>query len=141
MSIQIRWFDEKKSIVHYEFVGVWTWEDLHLVLNKATEMGLSVSHPIDAIVDLTRNGSTPMGALLNLRQITSWEAVTWNTAVLIGANPVTRGVIATFRGLYPRLGARYHTANSIPEAVEIIRRRRQVLLNNESIGSKTNDGH
>jgi hypothetical protein len=136
VSIQIRWFDDEKRILLYEFVGVWTWEDLYAVLKQATEMSLSVNHPVDAIVDLTRNGSTPMGALLNLRQITSWETVTWNTAVLIGANVITRGVVATFRGLYPRSGARVHTANSFPEAVEIIEKRRQQLAKLEPMDQK-----
>lgn len=85
MSIQIRWFDDTKRIVLWEFVGQWTLDELHTIYTKSHNMCLEVpEHTVNALVDMTRSPDTiPSSIFSSLTARRRTEAPNFGMVVIV----------------------------------------------------------
>lgn len=121
MGIQVDWFDaEQKNIVRYEFIGSWTWDELYNAVNQVNTLMASVDHTVYVIVDFRQGRGVPGGALTHMRSSTMRAADNWGGGVFLGINTFLQALVGTFIKVYPRLGERYQTADSIEHAIAII---------------------
>lgn len=121
MSVQADWFDtEQKNIIRYEFVGSWTWDDFYTAMNHVNELMATVDHTVYIIIDFRQGRGVPGGALTHMRSNTLRAADNWGGGVFVGINGFLKAIVNTFVQVYPRLGNRYQTAESIEEAVMVI---------------------
>jgi len=64
MSVTVDWIDsETKTIIHFEYRDMWTWEDVFEQIEKSQQMMDTVSHKVATIIDLTHNSKLPSDAM------------------------------------------------------------------------------
>lgn len=124
MSITVNWFDPEHTIIHYDFEGQWSWGELNEVVNQVNEMVRSVGHRVDVIIDVTNGQSTPSGAFSQIQGITAKAPDNWGMGVFVGASGLVRVLVTTFLKIYPRFNQRYALTDTVAEALDIIRERR-----------------
>ncbi len=124
MPITINWLDADKTIIRYEFEGHWTWTDLHDAIKQVNSMLESVVHPVYVIIDVSKGSVVPSGAISQMRMGNMNPASNWAGGVFVGMSTFLRTLISTFGRVYPKMGERYIVANSMDEALQIIKQKR-----------------
>lgn len=62
MPINVSWYNEAKTILHIQYIGKWTLDDFHAMLENSTQMTRN-SSPFVVIGDFTESSMTPNGLL------------------------------------------------------------------------------
>jgi hypothetical protein len=85
--IQVKWADEKQSIIYYSFDRVWEWGDIVTALKEGSALAASVTHRVDVIMDMSSANIVPSGAITQLRQsYSNKKASNLEVTVIVGAN-------------------------------------------------------
>lgn len=59
MSITVSWDDDAQTILRWDFVGMWTWDELERELAATAQRMNDRPSPVSAICDLTCSGPLP----------------------------------------------------------------------------------
>lgn len=130
--ITVRWGAEDKSILHYEFEGSWTIEDLIEALDAGVAVTEKYDHDIDVIVDLEKTGwprliGTDVNGAFKRAMNRSEEHIDAakgkkepGVIVIASNNPIIRNSLTTMMSLYNRLGDQVALANNLNEAYSVI---------------------
>jgi hypothetical protein len=124
MPIQVHWHNEAKTILRYDFEGVWTWDDLYAAIRDVNGMMGSVPHRVDVIITMFNSRTIPSGALVHMQSGSTRAASNWGMGVFVGNNPLVKALLTAFTKVYPRFNQRYTIASSLEEAEALITSRR-----------------
>lgn len=86
MPIRVYWEDADKTIVRYDFQGVWTWDDLYAVYYEAIAMENSVPHRVDIILDMRASQRIPGNALLHIKNISEKQPPNVGLSIFVTSN-------------------------------------------------------
>ncbi len=86
MSIELLWEDDAKTILRFNFVGSWTWDDYYPLHEKAEQMAAAMPHIVHSMVDLRQNRSVPTNVITHLTNIANRQASNAGLTVLITNN-------------------------------------------------------
>ncbi|MBI1256348.1 MAG: hypothetical protein GC204_02650 [Chloroflexi bacterium] len=120
MPITITWDNEAKTIIHWRYIGKWTWEEATSVFDDTTRMMSEVQHPVSLIHDLSLSNTIPARALSNAQRFTSALPENWNISVIVDPSGFGASLLNIFAKLYQKLGAHYRVAPNLHEARRII---------------------
>ena len=120
MAVTVEWFNAEQTIIRYEFVGRWSWEELHDAIEQVQTMIGGVGHRVDIVIDLTQNRGIPSGALAQMRGGTMRANDNWGMGVFIGTGTFIKALLHTFTRVYPKMGERYATADTLEDAHRLI---------------------
>jgi hypothetical protein len=120
MAVRVYWLDEAKTLLNYEFVGDWTWEEFYPVLEEAHAMSYSVSHRVDAICDFRSTTALPQNALANLKTITDKAPVNSGLSVFVTTSRFFTSMYDTAVKFYPKTRRYFVVAATMEEAHAII---------------------
>ncbi len=122
MTVHISWDNNTQTTIRMEFVGEWTWDEVHRALAKNVEMLDSVDHSVNAIVDLSKSMGAPTLVLTQLRSIVQNRHPRSNMTVLVGANDMLMTFWKIFLQAYGRItrSNRYSYAKTVAEARDLI---------------------
>ena len=101
MSIQVRWNDDSEKLVHFQFIGKWTLDDLYEALAAGYQLQNSKDFIVDMIFDMTQSNSLPP----NIMSINSYVERNRNPhslSVVITKNAFVRTMADTFTRLTPQ---------------------------------------
>jgi hypothetical protein len=124
--IQVVWDNDEKTILRWDFQGVWTWEDGHEATHLALEMRASIiEYPcVPSILNLERSANVPIGALPHAR--TAIELMDRRDYVIIAnASGFVRSLTEIFRYLNSNFAEKVLLTRTVDEARETIAQRRQ----------------
>lgn len=125
MPINVYWYDENKHIIRYDFVNIWTREDLLAATETVFAFLDSVNHPVDSIVDMQNSNTSPIRIWLSMAFrdapfLNSRVHPNHRLMVIVGADTATHVVLNVAASVIPRgLKHLYHTA-SITDALTTI---------------------
>jgi len=90
MSIDIRWYDDTKRIVYYNFHKGWNWEMIVDAFKEAKVLSDSVEHEVDCIMDFSGSGGiVPNGALSFARYaLKNEQPSNMNRTIIVGTGMV-----------------------------------------------------
>jgi hypothetical protein len=128
MPIHVKWHNEARTIIRYEFEGVWTWDDLYAAIRDVNTMMGSVPYRVDVIITMFNSRTVPSGALVHMRSGSTRAASNWGMGVFVGNNPLVKALLTAFTKVYPRFNQRYAIAASLEEAEALITSRRDEKL-------------
>jgi len=131
MGITVQWDSDDKTIIRQTFDGRWTWDDLYAALDYVAKLTDSVPHRVDAIVDVRHSSMLPGGSLFsfNTRQhadkLAKRNDANRGSIIVVGANPLLRGLYDSFRGLYANTASDVHFVASMEQARALISDKRE----------------
>src|SRR5215216_1413174 len=67
MPIEIYWSNHEKTLIRWEFVGAWTGNDLHEIIQKSNEMINAQQHIVNHIIDMTQSTTVPPRVIAEMR--------------------------------------------------------------------------
>jgi len=126
MPITIRWDDQEKRIVRWDFEGAWTWREYSTAQQKSNEMMAAVDGTVDIIGNVSKSPSLPANALSFYRSSLNASAPNIGTIILVG----TSGFVHQMVGLFVRMfgskmpGTDFAFADSDDEARILLAERR-----------------
>lgn len=118
MPVSVRWENDEQTIIQFDFVGKWTWDEFHTVYPQNLAMLDSVDYKVAFIVDMLRSDGLPGGALRQLKRVADLNHPNGGLTVYVGLNPLLSALGAAFRRIYPQSAAIYpfDFARSVEEA-------------------------
>jgi hypothetical protein len=106
MGIEIRWYNEEKSIMYFRYFGVWEWQDALAKVAEANSMMDMITEGICvSIVDMSQTNYLPPQSGYYIRQLILQSQSHNNSglSVFINADRVTSGVITLLTDMYPSI--------------------------------------
>lgn len=126
MSVDVSWWDEKKSIVYYKFSHDWKWDELYPELEKAIAMEISANHRVDVILDLDLGFKFPPNAISQVMSIAKKQPPNLHLSVFVSNQRYIKSLLDVVQKLSPTAKNFYRFAGSVDEAVAIIYESRQI---------------
>ncbi len=126
MGITVQWDDDSKTVIRLDFMGKWTWTELHEANAAMGKMVKDVSTRIDLITDLSTSHILPEGALSQARSITMREKMDMGIIVAVRAGKFIEILYGMFQQLYGKRSGFPDTffVNSLEEARALIHSKR-----------------
>ncbi len=116
MSINVQWDNEEHTLVRWDFIGTWDWNDFLAAQKASNELISSVPHRVDIIGDVSGSHQIPPGAIARFRTYRRDDPPNAGRVVLVGASAYIRTMVEIFRGIFPNTGGNFTFADSLEEA-------------------------
>ncbi len=120
MGIEVEWLDDEKRTVVWRHAESYEWEDIVAALDVTEQMADEVDHVISLITDYTQNRKGPPPHLMSqypklVERVFRRELP--QVVVTVGA----RGLTSTLSRIFSKLYIRLEVAETMDEALAIIR--------------------
>lgn len=116
MSITVQWDNEEHTLLRWDFVETWDWDDFLAAQKASNDLIGSVPHTVHIIGDVSRSHHLPPGAIARFRTYKRNDPPNAGRVVLVGASTYIRTIVETFRGMFPKTGGNFTFANTLDEA-------------------------
>jgi len=128
--ITIKWDDDNKRVMVYEFEGAWSVEDLIEAMNAGAEVINRYNHAIDVVVDLSASGAPTLRGI-NIRQAFQQANEQLNThiassaktpgmIVVVAKNAMIRSTLTSLLRMMQPGDAQMTAANTRDQARQVI---------------------
>ena len=116
MSINVQWDNEAHTLVRWDFIGTWDWNDFLAAQKASNDLIKSVPHTVDIISDVSQSQALPPGAIGRFRTYRRDDPDNAGRVVLVGASNYIKTIVEIFRGMFPNTGGNFTFADSLEEA-------------------------
>jgi hypothetical protein len=116
MRIIVQWDNEEHTLVRWDFIGIWDWNDFLAAQKASNALISSVPHTVHIIGDVSRSHHLPTGAIARFRTFKRADPENAGRVVLVGASVYIKTIVEIFRGMFPNTGGNFTFANSLEEA-------------------------
>ena len=120
MSIKVQWDNEEHTLLRWDFVGIWNWNDFQAAQKESNALINSVSYTVDIIGDVSQSHHVPPGAIGQFRTYRRNDPENTGRVVLVGASIYIKTIVEIFRGMFPNTGGNFTFANSLDEARSVL---------------------
>jgi hypothetical protein len=121
MPIKVEWVNQQRTIIHYNVIGNWTWDDYDAANRIAADMVKSVDHQVAIICDLSSSTAIPPRVLSNVgRSLRQKRSANISHIVTVGITGLLRNLTDVLSTLYPAATADIIHAHSIDHAYRLI---------------------
>ncbi|MDQ7027841.1 MAG: hypothetical protein Q9P44_20045 [Anaerolineae bacterium] len=100
MPIAVNWDNEEKTIIRWQFLAKWTWDDYYGALQNSRKLTQQATTMIDVIVDMRASKSLPSHLFTHAQNAIQTTSLNVGTIVVIGVTPLLRFAFNTFKRLY-----------------------------------------
>ncbi|MCA9889168.1 MAG: hypothetical protein KC546_12390, partial [Anaerolineae bacterium] len=114
------WGDDQQTLYIFQFMGYWTWEDLHQAAENIGDLLDNAPHPINLIFNFADSFRVPRNGINELSQIARKLLNNLNMMILVGMDPSMQMVSQTVLNMHPRLKSRVHTCCTFAEAMKFL---------------------
>jgi hypothetical protein len=119
MGVTIQWDNAEKTVLRYDFMGRWTWDEFYAAYDIAKPMILSVTHKVDFILnptdDVSRN-YTPPNIMTHMLSIARKALPNTGKCVSISRGTFSRVLLSMVSKVNPKISEQYVFADSLEEA-------------------------
>lgn len=121
MPIDIRWYNEEKTILYFTFTDPWTWEDFFRADHHGSELVQTVDHEVCFLADFSQSRQFPRGmSLQRVRNVLDFEETNSGMMVAFGVNPFLRVMLNTMMAAVGRVRASVAITTDLKSALEMI---------------------
>ncbi len=121
MGAQAGWDNTDCTTIFIMIEGKWSWNDIRNLRDQCVRMLNAVSHPVDIIVDQGKATWFPEGYRVSVRRILTNIPQNVGHVVIVSTNPLVKQAFHIFVGLNEGVDFRYHFAQTVEEAREILK--------------------
>ncbi len=134
MSVNVYWEDHEHTLLRYDLVGKWDWNDLYAVLALGLRMEMRTIHRVDVLLDMRQSGAIGDGAIAHIRKIADKQPPNVGMMVVITPSKFLRALFQAAMRSYKNVGLYIRLASSETEARQLIAAER--LLDEGVVNSK-----
>jgi hypothetical protein len=120
MSINVQWDNEQHTLLRWDFIGVWNWDDFLAAQKESNDLITSVPHKVDIISNVSQSHHLPPGAIGRFRMYRRDDPENTGRVVVVGASIYIKTMVDIFRGMFPNTGGNFTFANSLDEARSVL---------------------
>jgi hypothetical protein len=122
MPVQVRWYNEEKRILYYDFQGMWTWDEYFNALAEGRGLMRAVEHQVCVLNDMRTAGHIPGGFMSRAQTVIGSRPDNTGRAVFITTQTFFLNLLDTIRRVLPDFGANYYYEDTEEHAVEHLMR-------------------
>lgn len=124
-KIEVEWDDQEKTIIRWDFYGLWTWDDWDVATREGNRMRAEAADDpiIPTIFNLKLSGKIPPNVLPHARS--ALETMQDHEYVILAhGSGYARTILEIFVSLNPSAGGKILVADSVADARKLIAERR-----------------
>ncbi len=125
MTITIKWYDDTKTIVLWEFEGQWTLDELHTIYTESHNMCLTVpENTVIALLDMTRSAANavPPSIFSALTARKRTEAPNFDMVVIVSSSAFIK-IFVNILNKMPTLHEHFALYTTFKDALAFITKR------------------
>jgi hypothetical protein len=97
MPVDFAWNEPEQKIMHYTFVGKWSWDQVYDVFQASWAEAAQLDHIVDSISDMTQASSVPPSAMTHVRSLGQKRPLNTGVMIIVGANNYVRIAMQSFQ--------------------------------------------
>jgi len=97
MLANVSWEDGSKTVLIFQFTGLWSVQDYYIIVDQSNTMMDTVEHTVNMIIDLQHSKSLPDGFLSAVRSVSKRPHPNSGRVALVGLNAFVRAIIDVYR--------------------------------------------
>lgn len=132
MPIHVYWEDTEKTIVRYDFQGVWTWDDLYAVYDQAIDMETSVPHRVDIILDMCSGSRIPTNALLHIKNLSEKQPPNVGLSIFVTSNAFVASMYNIATKVHGKIAHYFRLVNTLDDAHAMIQSARRAAAEKDA---------
>ena len=105
-TVQVRWYDDERSVILCTLAPKWTWDILFAAYEAGLEMERSVTHPVDVLLDPGQAERIPKRLFENLRKMIS-QQFSNNLVAIVTQDKVISMWWQAAAKMFPAVGSSY----------------------------------
>jgi hypothetical protein len=121
MPVEVRWYDQEKHILYYDFQHAWTWDEYFNALAEGRTMMRSVDHVVCILNDMRRATHVPSGFMSKAQTVIGSRPDNTGRVVFITTQTFFLNLLDTVRRVLPDFGANYYYEDTEEHALEHLR--------------------
>jgi hypothetical protein len=115
-SVEIKWDNEEKTILRYNFSGDWTWDEYLERLNEGRSMMADINHPVCVLNDMQKMGKLPPNFASTAKSVISSRPKNTGLAIFLTSNAFFKVMYRVLAQLIPNVPTDYILVTSEEEA-------------------------
>ncbi len=123
MSIEVTWFNEEKTAIHWVFGGDWVWADVEAATVQAERMFYDVNHKVHSLIEFRGGRIFPKDFLSNVINVFSRPAMSSPNAglqILLDPPYSVKAFAGILKTVSPQAGKTLRVVASLDEARQLI---------------------
>ena len=116
MSIVISWDNPEKTIIRWDFDGVWDWDEYGAVKVGFDAMLREVDHTVGVIADMRHSPTLPKNAFTRFKYFTRTTPPNRGLMVFVGTNMLVRVAVETLGRAFKELSQDIAFADTVEDA-------------------------
>ncbi len=120
MPINILWDNEQKTIIRFDFIGNWDWDEYWHCVERSNAMLSEVEHPVNTIANLHESAGLPTGSIQQIKRTFDQAPRNLGIIVINQGGMFVRVMASAFARVYQRQSQRIFLAESLESARAII---------------------
>jgi hypothetical protein len=118
MPISVQWHETDARILHYKFVGQWTWKEYYAVLPRGRDMMRTTTAYVGIINDMMDSSYVPIDFLIQAKTVTDTRPVNTGLAIFVSDNYFFKSMYQVLERLHPDIAQHYWLSSDLEQAVK-----------------------
>jgi hypothetical protein len=123
MPIHVQFDNEQRTIMRYEFIGRWTWQEYHQAIEQGYTLSKPIPYTVNLILDFSQGNTLPHNALSIFGTSMKTPPRDFDFAVVVSQSAFIQMVVKVFQRVYREMGNKLIYVQTIKEAREVAERR------------------
>jgi hypothetical protein len=139
MGVNVYWEDNERTLLRYDFIGKWDWNDLYASLGKGLKLEMQSINRVDVLLDLRQSGAIGDNAMAHIRKIGDKQPPNVGMLVVITPNKFLKTLFQVTMQSYPNAALYLRLAASEEEARMMIAEARSLdegVVNTQAIPTR-----
>ncbi|PJF28998.1 MAG: hypothetical protein CUN52_10635 [Phototrophicales bacterium] len=120
MPVHLKWWDDTETILHYEFIDPWDWNEYDTTLRRGRALMRDKNHYVGILNDMTATQKLPTSLLSKARGYISTKPRNTGRVIFATQNKFVIMMFQMFMRVYPKLAENYYIRATLDEAVSDI---------------------
>ena len=120
MPITVKWDNDSKTVVNYEFNGKWTWDEYHTAIHTAYEMVEKLPYIVNMILDFRHANAFPSNALSIFGRSMKTPPKEFDLALVVSRSGFIEAIYYVFRRLNGKLAEKLVLVKTLEEARTVL---------------------
>jgi hypothetical protein len=120
MGIKLLWDNQEKTVLCHIYAGKWTPDDFRGAVEESRQLLLSVGHPVDLIIEMSKSDPPPFGVLPAYQEADSLVPDNQRLVVMVKPGTIMKALNRIIADIAPRASANRMIVDSLEEARALI---------------------
>lgn len=120
MPVHLKWWDDTETILHYEFIDPWDWNEYDTVLRQGRALMREKDHYVGILNDMMQTQKLPTSLLSKARGYISTKPKNTGRVIFATQNKFVVMMFQMFIRVYPKLAENYHIRSTLEESAQEI---------------------